>query len=186
MNDPLLMRVLDCLADRHEQFQSLARRQPAVIAELDDRHPVDQLHDEKGPATLRRSHIEDPGNVLVVHHRQRLPFGLETSNDLLAVHARLDDLERDLALDGLRLLGHVNDAHAPFADLLEQLVGTDPRPHSLGQQPLAQDRSRGGERMRQKTSELPDVRDSPANGLGRDERLRQKTSELLLLGKQTF
>ena len=34
------------------------------------------------------------------------------------VHARLDDLERDLRLDRLGLLGHVDDAHAPFADLL--------------------------------------------------------------------
>ena len=34
------------------------------------------------------------------------------------VHARLDDLERDPAADRLGLLGHVDDAHAPFADLL--------------------------------------------------------------------
>ena len=95
-------------------------------------------------------------------------------------------LSATLRRTGCVLLGHVNDAHAPFADLLEQMVGTDPRPHSLGQQPLARDRTRGGERLRQKTSELPDVRDSPAYRLRRDERLRQKTSELLLLGKQTL
>ena len=41
------------------------------------------------------------------------------------VHARLDDLERDLAAHGLRLLGHVDDAHAAFADLLQQLVAAD-------------------------------------------------------------
>ena len=45
----------------------------------------------------------------------------------MGVHARLDDLERDLAADWLLLLGHVDDAHAPFADLLEQLVGADHR-----------------------------------------------------------
>ena len=41
------------------------------------------------------------------------------------VHARLDDLEGDLAADGLRLLGHEDGAHAAFADLLQQLVGAD-------------------------------------------------------------
>ena len=43
------------------------------------------------------------------------------------VHARLDDLEGHAAADRLRLLGHVDDAHAPFADLLEQLVRADHR-----------------------------------------------------------
>ena len=51
------------------------------------------------------------------------------------VHARLDDLQRDLAADGLLLLGHVDDAHAPLADLLEQLVRADPRAGPLGDGP---------------------------------------------------
>ena len=69
--------------------------------------------------------VEDAGDVDVVHHRQGLPLGLEAGDDLAAVHARLDDLEGDLALDGLRLLGHEDDAHAAFADLLQELVGAD-------------------------------------------------------------
>ena len=63
----------------------------------------------------------------MVHHGQRLPLGLEAGHDLLAVHARLDDLERDLALHRLRLLSHPDDAHAAFADLLQQLVRADYR-----------------------------------------------------------
>src|SRR5207249_4902951 len=43
------------------------------------------------------------------------------------VHTRLDDLEGDLALHGLGLLRHEDDAHAPFAYLLEQLVWPDHR-----------------------------------------------------------
>ena len=39
----------------------------------------------------------------------------------------LDDLERDRPLDRLGLLGHEDDAHAAFADLLQQLVGADDR-----------------------------------------------------------
>ena len=40
-------------------------------------------------------------------------------------------LRRDLAADRLLLLGHVDDAHAAFADLLEQLVRADDRAGAL-------------------------------------------------------
>ncbi len=63
----------------------------------------------------------------MVHHRQGLPLRLEASDDLAAIHAGLDDLERDLALHGLRLLGHKDRAHATLADLLQELVGTNHR-----------------------------------------------------------
>jgi hypothetical protein len=68
----------------------------------------------------------------VVHHGQGLPLGLEASDDLAAIHARLDDLESNLALDGLGLLGHEDGAHAAFADLLQQLVRTDDRAGTFG------------------------------------------------------
>ena len=61
----------------------------------------------------------------MVHQRQRLPLGLEAGDDLAGVHARLDDLEGDLAADRLLLLGHVDDAHAALADLLDQPVRAD-------------------------------------------------------------
>ena len=75
--------------------------------------------------------IEHPGDVGMVHHRQRLPLGLEAGDHLPRVHARLDDLQRHLAADGLRLLGHVDQAHAAFADLLQQLVGADDRARAV-------------------------------------------------------
>jgi hypothetical protein len=68
----------------------------------------------------------------MVHQGQRLALGLEAGDDLLRIHPRLDDLERDLAADGLGLLGHVDDAHAAFADLFEQLVGADDGTGPLG------------------------------------------------------
>jgi hypothetical protein len=42
-----------------------------------------------------------------------------------AVHAGLDDLERDLAVNRLGLLRHEDPAKRPFADFLEQLVAAD-------------------------------------------------------------
>ena len=72
----------------------------------------------------------------MVHHRQGLPLGFEAGDHLPGVHARLDDLQRDRALDRLGLLGHEHDAHAAFADLLQQLVGADDRARALGDWPL--------------------------------------------------
>ena len=65
------------------------------------------------------------GDVRMVHHRERLPLGLEPGDDLPAVHAQLDDLEGDAAFDRLALLGHPDFAEAAFADLFQQLVAAD-------------------------------------------------------------
>ena len=51
-----------------------------------------------------------------------------------------------LRRSGLRLLGHVDDPHAPFADLLQQLVRADDRAGSFGQGRLGEARLVGGRR----------------------------------------
>ena len=61
----------------------------------------------------------------MVHHRQRLPLGLEAGDNLLRVHAQFDDLERDLAFDRFALLGHVDRAEAAFTDQLKEFVLVD-------------------------------------------------------------
>ena len=72
--------------------------------------------------------------MLVVHERECLGLGLEAGDDLAGVHSGLDDLERDPAADGRLLLGHVDNAHSPFADFLQQFVGTmrAPGPSRIG------------------------------------------------------
>jgi hypothetical protein len=52
----------------------------------------------------------------MIHQRQYLAFGLETSQYGAGVHAQLDDLERDLALDRCELFGAIDDAAAAFAE----------------------------------------------------------------------
>ena len=86
----------------------------------------------------------------MVHHGQRLPLGLEAGDDLAAVHAGLDDLEGDLALHRLGLLGHEDGAHAAFANLLKQLVRADDRARAF-QQGLVDGRTAGNRRLFQKT-----------------------------------
>jgi hypothetical protein len=96
-----------------------------IVTVLGDRYAVDQLHDEVGPAGVGGAGVENAGDVEMVHQRQGLAFGLEAGDHLPRIHARLDDLEGNLAPDRVLLLGQEHRAHAPFADLLQEFVGTD-------------------------------------------------------------
>ena len=125
MDDALLMGVLDCVADLNEQVETLVDTQPLAIAMLGDRDSRNVLHDEVRPAIIAHPRVEDPGHARMVHHGQCLTLGLETGDDLLRIHAQLDDFEGDSALDGLGLLGEVDDAHPALADLLKDPVRTD-------------------------------------------------------------
>ena len=93
---------------------------------------MDQLHDEIWPAGFRGAGVEDAGDVDMIHHGQGLPLGLKAGDDLAAVHACLDDLQGNLALDRVSLLGHENGAHAAFAELLQELVRADDRAWVFG------------------------------------------------------
>ena len=132
VDDPLAVGVLDRLADREEQFQPVAGRELLLVAVVDDRDALDQLHDEVGPAAFRRAGVEDAGDVGVVHQRQRLPLRLEAGDDVARVHARLDDLQGHLAANGVLLLGDEDQAHPSLADLLHQLIGADQCARAFG------------------------------------------------------
>jgi hypothetical protein len=68
----------------------------------------------------------------MIHHGQRLPLGLEARDDLLGVHAQLDDLERHAPAHRLGLLGHIDHAATAFADFLQQLVANGKLPGRKG------------------------------------------------------
>jgi hypothetical protein len=61
----------------------------------------------------------------MVHDREGLPLGLKPCKNLSAIHPRFNNLKRDLAADRVLLLGHVHDAEAAFADVLQKLVTAD-------------------------------------------------------------
>ena len=132
VDDPLLMRVLNGVTDRQEQLQPLAGSKLVSVTEVGNRDAVDELHDEVGAAALGGAGVEDLGNVLVIHQRQSLALGLEASDHLLAVHARLDDFEGYLAPDWVLLLGHEHQSRAALADLLHELVRAEDRAGSFG------------------------------------------------------
>ena len=71
-------------------------RQPLAVAVLGDRLALDQLHHEERLTGLGGAAVVDAGDVGVVHQGERLPLGVEASEDRARVHADLDQLERDL------------------------------------------------------------------------------------------
>ena len=111
-----------------------------------DRHALDQLHDEVGPAGLGRAGVEHLGDVGVVHQGQGLALGLEPGDDLAGVHAGLMILRATLRRTGCSLLGHPDLAHAPLADLLQQLVGADDGAGAFARSGLARRAAVGGGR----------------------------------------
>ena len=78
------------------------RGQIVLVAVIGDAHAAHQFHDEVGPARFGRAGIEHLGDVRMIHHGQRLPLGFEAGDDLLGVHAQLDDLQRDAAAHRFR------------------------------------------------------------------------------------
>jgi hypothetical protein len=132
VDDPLLVGVLNGLADLDEKIQPLAGRQLVLVAELCDRNASHQFHHEVGPAGVGRAGVEHLGDVRMVHQREGLALGLEAGDHLPGVHPQLDDLEGDLAADRLPLFGQPDRAAAAFAQGLQQFVAANHRAEDFG------------------------------------------------------
>jgi hypothetical protein len=126
------MGVLHGVAYADEQIEPSADAELVLVAEINNGDAADKLHDKVGPARRGLASVQDMGDVGMLHDRQRLPLSLESRDHLPRVHARLEDFQRHLASNRLRLLGHEHHAEAPLADLLEQLVRADDRAGTLG------------------------------------------------------
>jgi len=70
------------VADENEQVQPFAGGQLLLITIFGDFDPAYQFHHEVGPAIFGSASIENLRDVRMVHHRQRLTFGFEASDDL--------------------------------------------------------------------------------------------------------
>ena len=125
MNDPLLVRVLDGLANFDEQVDPFLGGEIGLVAVIGDADAAHQFHDEIWAAGFGRSGIKHLGDVGMVHHGQCLPLGLEPRDDLLGVHAQLDDLQRDATAHRLGLFRDIDHAAAAFAHFFQKLVAAN-------------------------------------------------------------
>ncbi|MDR3701194.1 MAG: hypothetical protein P4L56_16220 [Candidatus Sulfopaludibacter sp.] len=112
----LLVRMVNGAAHREKKFQSFADGHPLLIAILRDGYALDVLHDKVRPALACGAGIEDPGDIRVVHDRQRLALVDEAGEHLARVHSQFDDFERYEAANRFKLFGQVDGAHTPLAE----------------------------------------------------------------------
>jgi hypothetical protein len=124
VDDPLLVRVLNGVADLHDKLQPLAGRELMLIAILRDPRSAYQLHDKVGPTQLGGACIENLRDVRMVHHRERLSFRFEAGDHAGGVHAGLDQLDGDVPSHRFRLLSQVDHTATTLPDFLPELVAT--------------------------------------------------------------
>src|SRR5678815_507260 len=112
MDDPLLVCVLNSLADQCEEFDASTNRKPIPVAVCEQRQTVHKFHDKVGPASERLSGIEHLRYARVIHRCQCLPLSYESRYNLLGIHTELHDLQGYSPSHRLQLLGLVDNAHA--------------------------------------------------------------------------
>ncbi len=88
-----------------------------------NRPALDVLHHEVGAAVVAYAAVVQPGDVGMLQGGEDLALVAEAAQDLVGVHATLDQLDGDPLLELLvRAVGQVDGAHAASADLLEYPV----------------------------------------------------------------
>src|SRR5947207_10964609 len=113
MNNALLMRVLDSLADLDKKGEPFPHGKSVLVTEITDAYPHYNLHHKERAPRVRGSGIEDSGNILMIHQSQRMPLLFKPCNDLPRVHPQLHDLESNLPVERRRLLRQVNNPASP-------------------------------------------------------------------------
>ncbi len=119
---PFWCACWNAFADLREQLETLAGAEAVPVAVDGDRLALDVLHGKVRASLRRRATVENRRDGRVVHEGQSLPLRLETGDDLRRVHPGLDDLEGNLATNGLRLLREPDLTHATLAEALEKSV----------------------------------------------------------------
>ena len=123
----LLVRVLHGTAHGQEEAEARIDIQLPRIGGNGDRRAVHQLHHEVRPPIVGGAGVEDAGDARVIHGREHLSLGFESRDDAIGVEAAADELERNLAADGVGLPGAVDGAHPALAQHGHRLVGPDRR-----------------------------------------------------------
>ena len=127
MDDEVPVRVFNGLADSPEEGQPLRRGQVLLVAVLQKRSTVDELHREPGSTVLGRARVEDPGNAGMVGSGEDLSLGEEALPPGRRVEVLTEDLECDPILDlTVRPVCEVDRTHPAARDERLDSVSADP------------------------------------------------------------
>ncbi len=119
VQDPLVVRIGQALADLQHQLETLLERSLAKVEDLFERAALDQLHrEEVNPLLL--SDLQNRDDVGVTQPGQGLGFALESRHLGPVRLRRVQHLERHDSVQSL-LTRSVDDAHSAAADLLQHL-----------------------------------------------------------------
>ena len=141
---PFWCGVLDRRANLTEQGQPGGQVEAVPVAVLRDRDPLDQLHHKERPAALGCAGVEDAGDVGMVHHGQRLRSDSNRARTFRESIPGLISFRATMRRIGRSLLGQVNGAHPPLANLLAELVAIRNDRIDRGRRLLSLGRSRSG------------------------------------------
>lgn len=122
MDHTLLVSVLNRFADSDEKRESGFDGQLLLVAVLSDRGSHHHFHHEIGTTGRRRARIQDFGDAGMVHERQGLTLRGKAGDHLIGVHARLDDLQGDPALDRSILFRQIHDPITPTTDFANEAI----------------------------------------------------------------
>ena len=115
MDDPLVVGVLQGIADLRHDGQRLARRQTPGFEQLAQVHPVHELH-EKVEQPVGLAELVERDDAGMVELGQRLGLAGEAfGKGRVVADARRQDFQGDDAVERL-LPGFVDRAHAALAD----------------------------------------------------------------------
>ncbi len=121
MDDPLLVRRLECLGDLPRDGEGLVEGERAALQPLGEVFALDELHDE-GAHAARLLEAVDRGDIRVLELREDLRLALESCEAVRVGGERLGkDLDRDLALQ-LRVGRPIDDPHPALAERGGDLV----------------------------------------------------------------
>ena len=123
--------MLDRIASLRQDQGTLVQRERVPIAELRDRQATDELHHEVGAAAVSDAAIDRTRDARMVDQRHSPSLMVEARKHRLGVHPQLDQLDRDLLLEGPLAHRAPHRAEPAVADLIDEAVGADLRAGSF-------------------------------------------------------
>jgi hypothetical protein len=142
VDDALVVRVLERVADLGHDRQGLARREAALAHQPAQVRALDELHQQE-PALARLAEIVDAHDAGMVEPREQACLAQEALGEArVPGRAGREDLERDVAVE-LPVPRAVDDPHAALADELADLEQRE-RAGELGRRRCRRARARDG------------------------------------------